>query len=82
MTPRRRAAQRGLYETAIQRCREKIWRLLDINWPLDRPRDVLRVLTERLGLKIETHKRAVLLSELATGEVAEAKTEAHGRFKE
>lgn len=36
--------QKVVYEAAIQRCREEIWRTLQVRWSLDTPNDVRRVL--------------------------------------
>ena len=36
--------QRPIYERSIQACRELIWRVLKIRWPLETPHNLLRVL--------------------------------------
>jgi DNA polymerase I-like protein with 3'-5' exonuclease and polymerase domains len=50
--------QRRLYQQSVQMCREAIWDILDINWPLDTPAEINRVL-RHLGLRSETSDRSV-----------------------
>jgi len=51
--------QRGLYEDAIQACRDEIWRLLGRRWPLDKPKDVLRTM-RHMGFDIHSPRKEVL----------------------
>lgn len=37
-------SQKAAYEAAIQRCREEIWRTLQVRWGLDTPNEIRRVL--------------------------------------
>jgi DNA polymerase I-like protein with 3'-5' exonuclease and polymerase domains len=46
--------QQDSYRRAIQSCREAVWETLGVDWPLDRPKDLLRVL-RHLNFKEDLH---------------------------
>jgi DNA polymerase I-like protein with 3'-5' exonuclease and polymerase domains len=46
--------QQDAYRLAIQNCRDAIWDTLGVDWPLDKPKDLLRVL-RHLNFKEDLH---------------------------
>ena len=46
--------QQDAYRLAIQNCRDAIWETLGVDWPLDKPKDLLRVL-RHLNFKEDLH---------------------------